>query len=209
LDFPGLMVLSIGRSGIPMMFIRICFVSVLVLLSAFPVLAADDDSNSGLNFDGSFRILTRDDSTSMSNCIGNPISPICAVETYMACQLRHIEGLCEIAMGEKSGPPAPYVVGKEFVAVDGYRIMAIRQYTPEHMPAPSRNHFKIMPWDVGITLDTSSCYGGKCTGPYPHDRVSYLLRKRGKIWFVVYDEGYKWDFTDHCHVGYYDCKFGR
>ena len=192
-----------------MVFIRICFVSVLVLLSAFPVLAADDDSNSGLNFDGSFRILTRDDSTSTSNCIGNPISPICAMETRMACWLRSNEELCEIAFGDKPGPASPFKADENITAVTGYRVKAIRQYTPGEVPAPSRNHFKIMPWDVGITLDTSSCYGGKCTGPYPDDQESYLLRKRGKIWFVVYNEGYKWDFTDHCHVGYYDCKFGQ
>jgi len=191
------------------MFIRALFLFFPFAVTAVPVFADGNDQNSGLNFDGSFRLMTRDDSTSTSKCIGNPISPVCAFETYMACQLRGNEELCEISLGKKAGPPAPFKTAEFITAITGYRIMAIRQYTPEHLPYSSQNRFGITPWDVGIKLEKTSCYGGECQEPYPHDEESYLLRKKGNVWFVVYSEGYQRDFTDLCHVGYYDCKFGQ
>jgi len=191
------------------MFIRGLFLFLAFAVTAVPVFAGGNDQDLGLNFDGSFRLMTQEDSTSTSKCIGNPISPVCAFETYMACQLRDNEELCEISLGRKAGPPAPYNVDKNKVAVYGYRIMAIRQYTPDHLPYQSQNRFGIKPWDVGVKLEKTSCYGGECMEIHPSDEISFLLRKEGNLWFVVFDAGYRRDFTDLCHVGYYDCKFGQ
>lgn len=190
-------------------FIRGLFLFLAFAVTVVPVFAGGNDQDLGLNFDGSFRLMTQEDSTSTSKCIGNPISPICAFETYLACRVRDNNELCEIANGEKTGSPTPFKLDKNRIVKTGYRIMAIRQYTPQHMPAPSRNRIEIKPWDVGVTLDTANCTYGKCDGPYPDTRVSYLLRQRGDVWFVVFEAGYQRDYTDHCHVGYYDCKFGQ
>ena len=46
------------------------------------------------------RIMTMMDATSTSDCIGRPVTPLCAVETKMACFLRNDSSLCEVAVGE-------------------------------------------------------------------------------------------------------------
>jgi len=45
---------------------------------------------------GSWRIIGLTDEASTSDCIGKPISPICAIETNIACLLRHDLELCRI-----------------------------------------------------------------------------------------------------------------
>ena len=109
-----------------LMFIRALFLFLAFALTAVPVFAGGNDPNSGLNFDGSFRLMTRDDTTSTSKCIGNPVTPLCAIETHLACWARDNKELCEIAFGRKSGPPTPFKITDNIINKTGYRIMAIR-----------------------------------------------------------------------------------
>lgn len=38
--------------------------------------------------------ITRDTRTTTSKCVGNPVTPLCAIETYIACFVRRKETLC-------------------------------------------------------------------------------------------------------------------
>ena len=46
-----------------------------------------------------WRIMTMEDATSTSRCIGDPRTPLCAVETLMACFIRRQVRLCTISEG--------------------------------------------------------------------------------------------------------------
>lgn len=49
---------------------------------------------------GHWRVITHDEKTTSSKCIGSGASPICAVETFLACKYRDDHNLCEkIGMG--------------------------------------------------------------------------------------------------------------
>lgn len=44
---------------------------------------------------GQWRVITADDATTTSRCIGNPTTPACAIETHLACFVRRQQELCD------------------------------------------------------------------------------------------------------------------
>lgn len=46
---------------------------------------------------GFYRYLTQEADSTTSTCIGNPITPLCAVETVLACVARRNDDLCRMA----------------------------------------------------------------------------------------------------------------
>ena len=46
-----------------------------------------------------WRVMTMEDATSTSRCIGDPRTPLCAVETHTACFIRRQVRLCTISYG--------------------------------------------------------------------------------------------------------------
>lgn len=77
---------------------RVHLILTLIVLAAFPALA-EDPPLPPLTPEGEYLVLTQDDATSTSKCIGNPVTPLCAVETVMACYVRNDYELCRIGMG--------------------------------------------------------------------------------------------------------------
>ncbi|MBM3556139.1 MAG: hypothetical protein FJX47_11370 [Alphaproteobacteria bacterium] len=45
--------------------------------------------------EGTYRVITRDPATTTSDCIGRPVTPLCAVETFIACRTREDFELCK------------------------------------------------------------------------------------------------------------------
>jgi hypothetical protein len=76
-------------------------VAVAVLLASLPSAWAGDRATwrdlPALTPKGHPRIMTLSDETSTSKCIGKPVTPLCAVETKMACFLRGDPNLCEMS----------------------------------------------------------------------------------------------------------------
>ncbi len=54
--------------------------------------------------EGVWRTVTQDDATSTSDCIGDLVTPLCAVDTVMACYARNEGKLCQLAWSY----PAPW-----------------------------------------------------------------------------------------------------
>ncbi|MGQ0664601.1 MAG: hypothetical protein ACT4P2_13695, partial [Pseudomonadota bacterium] len=54
-----------------------------------------------------WRAMDQTDVASTSKCLGNPITPLCAVEHIIACEVRRDDELCMIAMGRGRGPSSP------------------------------------------------------------------------------------------------------
>ena len=43
---------------------------------------------------GYWRVMTQDDATTTSKCLGSRETPLCAVENFRACNLRKVAELC-------------------------------------------------------------------------------------------------------------------
>jgi hypothetical protein len=147
-----------------------------------------------MDFDRSFRHMTQINETSTSRCIGNPVSPICAVETHIAAIDREDDNLLAIAHGKIPGPAKTFL-GSHKKAVWGYRILAVRLIPAYMVPPPSRNRFGLKPWDVTFLIQFSNCTYAPCTKGDIHGDRSYLTRKGPYGWFLVGSTGYKYDLT--------------
>jgi hypothetical protein len=165
-----------------------------------------------LDYGEYFRTVTNFNDTSSSRCIGYPITPMCAVETHMAANLRDDEVLRAIAFGERPGPPEMFKDASTYnSAIHGYRVIAARQFVPYTVPYDDpadtsdekRNIFGIELWDVAITMETNNCTYAPCTKAALNSDNSYLTRKGQYGWYVVGVTGYKYDITSQYENGYY------
>ncbi len=153
-----------------------------------------------------WRLLTARNATSTSDCIGNPVAPMCATETRLACFWRRVDDLCEIAFGDKAGGPAK---GREFDAaygagaVIGYRVLSMRQMMAADIPPDPHNRFNANAGDVAITMQITGCtYGDTCENSRPWDNQSALMRRGRYGWYVIHNDN-RTDFTDLCFLGYH------
>lgn len=74
-------------------------VAVCFLAAALPAYAGEDVPLPPLTPKGKQLFMTRESSTSSSECVGSPVTPMCAVETLLACFVRGDDSLCQTAMG--------------------------------------------------------------------------------------------------------------
>ncbi|MBF0247745.1 MAG: hypothetical protein HQL36_06690 [Alphaproteobacteria bacterium] len=153
-------------------------------------------------FDQSFKIMTCDLETTDSKCIGDPRTPLCAVETILASSIfegedRSDDRLRRVAIGEIPGPienlkPAQYCGVRE-----GYRVISLRQFLRDSLlPYPGRNLYGVQVGDVAITIEISpGCERRKCPPPDLSDNLSYILRKGPYGWYIFYGDN-RYDLTD-------------
>lgn len=164
---------------------------------------------------GLFHVVTREDATSESRCIGEGISPRCALDTWFACHVRNDPRLCERVMDfpypEKSvGGPRSH--SKEL----RYRIIASRRLGPGDIPHgfgidrvrpdnDERFYHQAWDWywregDVRIDTVEQRCgrvYNGivdseECDPPNAAPEVSVWRAKSGR-WVIVYEHSsYVW-----------------
>ncbi len=65
-----------------------------------------------------------------SSCIGDPATPLCAVETYFACIWRRDDSLCEAAWGPYWKGPRWAQVKEDADVYDLYRVMRVYEASP-------------------------------------------------------------------------------
>ena len=134
---------------------------------------------------GHWRVLTQDDATSTSKCIGNPKTPLCAVETLQACFHRKKPGYCRTSI-DPSLPAVPIYTPAVPDDALRYRIIAARRITDrKDLPIELRDRTDV--WrrgDVLIVLDRHRCLNGVCDkyrGPY----TTYVIRQNVAGWGVT------------------------
>jgi len=135
-----------------------------------------------------WRTLTDSEETTTSKCIGKPVTPICAVETFFACFDRSQIELCRKASlnGESRkfylGPPFPDYKTE-------YTI--IKYQTIRHVPANLRDVWWIKRGDVRVDITTRSCplTRDTCAGE-PTESFFYLTRHVGDQWLVTGHSAY-------------------
>lgn len=154
-----------------------------------------------------FRTITNFNDTSDSKCIGYPITPMCALETYIASDLREDDELRAIALGERPGPPETFKDASAYnSAIYGYRVVSVRLFPLHMVPIPERNRFKIRAGDVAITIEMNNCTYEPCTRGALNSGKSNLFRKGPYGWYLVPAGTYRLDATDLCDTGWRTCS---
>jgi hypothetical protein len=139
---------------------------------------------------GTWRKLTHDEATTTSRCIGNPVTPLCAVETYWACFLHRRPELCDMVQaGVRPLEVVPKVPNKR----EEYRVLYARRPSPlDPVDPATEGNMKPQPGDVVIGLMRRTCYDSpddepKCTlGIENHPPHVHMLRKQGEFWVYAY-----------------------
>lgn len=134
---------------------------------------------------GVWRALTQDDSTTDSKCLGNPVTPLCAVETVMACRYRGIDELCRIGMG-LSRPTGYGRKAWTLGNIERYRIVETATVGKSNKIQQAFIYPHVyLDLDIGdtvILVHTKYCDDEECSGPAP---TKYQLRRRGEQWTII------------------------
>ncbi len=164
-------------------------IAALIAAAAIPA-RADDVPLPDLTPKGEYRVMTQDDATSTSKCIGDPKTPLCAVETRIACFMRDNDELCRIAMDLDRNPG----FGGFRTAGTVYRVIRREVLTDHRFPwRPAHD----LPWRPGdnnlvvgdIRIDTVeiSCYKEVSPAACEHSgpTITYIVRRQGDRWAVI------------------------
>jgi hypothetical protein len=133
---------------------------------------------------------------SSSHCIGRPVDPICAVETFLACLARDEAALCRrVGIEDFPLPLSRPGAGR-------YRLLSIRwidegdiagiyrsfRYRNPDLWERIPERYQIRTGDVQIAVEEDDCAsdherGYRCTAP-PW-LIDYYVRRRGDEWYVI------------------------
>jgi hypothetical protein len=147
----------------------------LILALLFLPLASERAMGEEWNKD-EIRVITPTEAT--SKCIGDPRSPICAVETLMACFVRKTRSLCDmVGAGDVDDSSLKGDPGST-----RYRITSVKTILQKDIAKRLRNTDWMQPGNVhvsikNLTIRFSWCQNG-CS-------ASYYTRKVDNKWIVV------------------------
>ncbi len=175
----------------------------LALTLAAPAQAAgrrDDPDVPARDPRGHWRQMTLDDATTDSKCVGTFDTPVCAVETVIACFARSQRALCNEAL-DKPGyfPEDQLPPSKRFTRML-YRFAWTQRLTQAAIKEIPRAAHRERPGDIRIDVIRRTCmlYDGKesCETAIPPDYEFaaniFTLQKSGDRWFVV-----DWSIRDY------------
>lgn len=138
---------------------------------------------------GHWRQMTLDDATSDSKCVGKFDTPLCAVETVIACFARSHRELCNEALRkpdyfERSHTGRPPDFRRML-----YRIERSEILTQEGIDEIPRHADIERPGDLRIDVSSRDCYretgGENCTFGYSDPNI-FTLRKTEGRWIVLH-----------------------
>lgn len=137
------------------------------------------------------RIMTMLDATSTSDCIGRPVTPLCAVETRMACFLRRDDRLCEVVgndgFGFRSWEIAQpmldhYLISRATIVDDRHFLWSPSTDFGQPKGVPS-----VRAGDVRIDVRSLLCFDGiqkLCPDSYDSAQI-YIVRKENGWWRLM------------------------
>ncbi|MBI3709765.1 MAG: hypothetical protein HY246_19120 [Proteobacteria bacterium] len=169
---------------------------------------------------GRWRVIDHTDEKSTSKCIGNPITPLCTVETDRACLLRKDDKLCAATVGRtvddirliREESERDYdermraVFAKSRIPrldeYEKFRVIKAERASAKNLPrlkAPINRRskpYRVEIGDIVITIDEVNCWRsgpmpGCSTPPYGLKWI-YFLHRKGDQWVIV-DEHYPGD----------------
>ena len=113
-----------------------------------------------------WRIIAQDDGTATSRCIGHPESPLCAVETLLACFQWARPDLCRMVDDDE----------EQYAAIfgdppDRTKYLAYRIVTDRILSASSDN-------EAEIVIDQQEMSSGQAIGPAAGTSSEFKLRRQ-------------------------------
>ncbi len=124
---------------------------------------------------------------STSQCIGDPITPLCAIETWDTCFVRKNIELCRIAMEKFLSDPFRFHSGPKENHYSKYRVVSVRRATADDIRSGPRRLDSRQIGDLLIEIEWQPCWKGErvddCTtfsAP-----TTYTMRQFDGRWAVV------------------------
>ena len=131
--------------------------------------------------EGVWRTITQTEST--SDCIGEPVTPMCAVDTRWACYQWNRQDLCEISVKDfyaggrfQGGPPPSYT---------RYRVVGVRIVAKAERIVRPRHVLNVEAGDVHIDLIDGICWPVNDYCSTSEVPTTYTLRKFGDRWKIL------------------------
>ena len=162
----------------------------LMLIVAAPAVAqAHDPVLPQPDPQGTWRKMTRDDATTTSRCVGNPVTPLCALETYLACFLRRQPEFCDMV---QAGIRPIMSVTRRADLREEYRVVYARRPSPlDPVDRGTEGNMRPQPGDVVIGYMIRDCFGAaedvtNCDEVENDPPYVHMLRKQGDIWVYAY-----------------------
>lgn len=115
------------------LFLAVVALPVFVIGGGLAV-AAEPSDLPPIDPPGVWHTLTQDDATTDSKCIGNPVTPLCAVETIRACFTRRDDSLCQIGMG-LDHLPGLSLTNKRPELSERYRVVSVKKIVSDKLTA--------------------------------------------------------------------------
>jgi hypothetical protein len=170
----------------------------LLLAAALPARAEKDVPLPSLTPNGKHLFLTRESGTTSSKCIGNPVTPMCAVETLMACFVRGDDSLCQTAMGVPADKVPPMGELSDWPSIV-YHVVRAEVLTDKHFPWPPTYNLdwrpgepSVRPSDIRIDVVRRECFETpivprNCEVPVRQTSgpIAYIVRREGSRWAVI------------------------
>ena len=160
----------------------------MVLIGGRGALAAEPSDLPPIDPPNHWHVLTQDDASSDSKCIGNPVTPLCAVETIHACFTRRDDGLCQIAMG-LDHLPGLSLANKRPELSERYHVVSATEISKKKRPPINGERPEV--GDVILDVMQLYCRAQKCE-PAIGLPTSYLVRLVKGRWVVVTWETPRW-----------------
>lgn len=166
--------------------LRLILAGVVLMASSAAWAAPRDPDVPLTNARNDWWMIGKDAKTTTSKCIGNPKTPLCAVETVEACLVRQDKKLCRIA----AGPLKMFLPYEDVVLpVEQYRVNKAKRLTKKNMPSweipPNGYSFRHI-GDIQIELETRYCDAhGTCDIRASIFFSTYLVRWTGSQWSVA------------------------
>lgn len=162
-------------------------VFLLVIAMASNVYAAGHDSDIPKpDPKGYWRIVTMDNATSTSKCIGDPKTPICAIDTLWAAFNRQDPNLYEMVARDPA-PPWKYPPPSD--SFDKYRIASakrLRLGDLKEQQQASRDIQEGPPWKIGdVKIVIQICGRRPACDNYPYSYMTYIVRSDRSGWKFV------------------------
>jgi hypothetical protein len=164
---------------------KLAVVLLLALGCAGAVQAASPDPDlpkPGVNW----RYITLNDTTTTSKCVGDPRTPLCAVETIRACFLRRDDRLCMKVRDEPAFEHIkPFANSVDIVGIR-YRVLSATRVGPPDIPKRAKTgRYAWLAGDVSMKVDIRQCRRtlANCNDPEPVEQFD--VRKVDGRWKVI------------------------
>ncbi len=146
-----------------------------------PAAAADPDLPP-LARPGQWYYVTQNDANSSSHCIGAPTTPLCAVETLLACFQRGQMPLCRLVDDGAEQYAQVFAAPSDPGKYLAYRILAARRIGSGQAPPPAH----AQPGDVLLTVDQREGQLGRYARATGAPAQDFLLRRHADgRWKIV------------------------